>query len=123
MASIAHPQHNSSWAQAKRAWASGALTPWERIGAVVATGQLMRVGLEATGAERALYDWATTSSMRMMKAETKAESANTPPTTTTTKANAATKARAFFRVQSEDDVHLVPYTEAINEFKQRLAHK
>jgi hypothetical protein len=121
MASIAHPHHNSSWAQAKRAWASGALTPWERIGAVVATGQLMRVGLEATGAERALYDWATTSSM-MMKAETKDESANTPPTTTT-KANAATKARAFFRVQSEDDVHLVPYTEAINEFKQRLAHK
>jgi hypothetical protein len=82
----------------------------------------MRVGLEATGAERALYDWAKTSSS-MMKAETKAESANTPPTTTTTKANAATKARAFFRVQSEDDIHLVPYTDAINEFKQRLTHK
>lgn len=118
MASNPNPHHNSSWTQAKRAWASGALTPWERIGAVVAAGQLMRAGLEATGAERALYDWATTTTSSM-----KATDAPTTTTTTTTKANAASKARAFFRVQSEDDVHLVPYTEAINEFKRRLAHK
>lgn len=51
-----HNNINESWAQVRRSWVTGAFRPWERAGAVVAAGQLMRLGLEATGADHALYD-------------------------------------------------------------------
>ena len=82
------------WAQARRDWASGALSPWERVVAVVAAGQLMRVGLEATGALGA-----------------------TPTQTPDSK-----RSLTFFTV-SETDAHLVPQAEAIREFKARLFAK
>ena len=88
---------NRNWAQARRDWASGALSPWERILAVVAAGQLMRVGLEATGAKDAL--------------------GATPTQTPDSK-----RSLTFFTV-SETDAHLVPQAEAIREFKARLFAK
>ena len=39
----------TAWDGARQRWAGGALGPWERITAMLAAGQLMRMGLDASG--------------------------------------------------------------------------
>jgi len=107
---------NHSWTQAKRAWASGALTPWERIGAVVAAGQLIRiVGLEATGAERALHDLA-----QRVSSDAIAATVGEPHHDDDDDA-----ALTFFTVREDEQAapRLVPETPAMREFRRRLTNK
>ena len=98
---------NHSWE--RRSWATkGALTPWEKVGAVVATGQLMRMGLEASGTlnqlEAHLYP------SRDRRADpTSEDDANGTHT-------------QFFTVVGPD-ARIVPIPEAISEFKRRLTNK
>jgi hypothetical protein len=101
------PTANHTWAQAQRSWARGGLSPPERVIAVVAAGQLLRVGLEATGVEQAIYDWAHHPSPQQQ------------PLPRSSLETGEEDTRRFFTVDDRS-AQLVPDRTAIAECKRRL---
>jgi hypothetical protein len=89
---------------------------WERLAAVIATGQMLRIGMDTTGVWQTLRR--LTAPFRRM-----ARSTTTTATATSTQQALADSARPllFFQVvEHADTAVLVPRTEALRALKERL---